>query len=142
MRSNQLSYLAIALKASAKIDIISILANFLATFCNFAGTLGNSRGPPGGLFSGSLGLHRAMICGQSRQPNVAAGRREAARPRSGSVADAARACACACAYIHPCTPAYRSAHKRFWLLLLFIMVCGAVCGGVCCALCRRYPITA
>jgi hypothetical protein len=34
MRSNQLSYLAIALKASAKIDIIFILANFLATFFN------------------------------------------------------------------------------------------------------------
>ena len=36
MRSNQLSYLAIALKASAKVDIIFIFANFFATFFNFS----------------------------------------------------------------------------------------------------------
>jgi hypothetical protein len=35
MRSNQLSYLAIALKASAKVCIIFVFANFFATFLQY-----------------------------------------------------------------------------------------------------------
>ena len=42
MRSNQLSYLAIALKASAKIGIIFIFANFFATFFKLFLKMGHS----------------------------------------------------------------------------------------------------